>query len=362
MSKIQATGLQFLWIYHILFSVVFYFYLQENGGDAIRYWNLTADISQGAEGWMGYWGRGTFFIQWLNYIPSEVFGSGFLFGNVLYGFISFLGIREIYLVAVKYWPVTSSKWFEMAWLGVFFLPNLHFWSAGVGKEALLILGLGLAVKGLDNLPKFWIHLIIGVVLSFWVRPIAGLVLGGVVWVCFLLQHGISVSVKSVVSAMVLVAGFFALDRIFLAMHLEEYSLEGLRQFNAGQMEFLRGFGAGSEVPMDDYGWGNKLWTFYFRPFWGEVWDIWSLAAVVENSIGFILMIGLVLGLVYGWYRKIPIVIPRVFYAGLAVMVLMGVVYCMTLNNLGIMVRMRSTYVVFLYLSGVFVISKYVRNR
>lgn len=351
LSKVQGIGLQLLWIYHLLFSFVFYYYLQKNGGDAIRYWNLTADVSQSAESWMGFWGRGTFFIQWLNYIPSKFLGLGFLIGNVLYASVSFLGIRDIYRVAVGNWPEASPKWMEIVWLGLFFLPNLHFWSAGVGKEALLILGMGWAVKGMANLPKHWLFLVLGVLLSFWVRPIAGVVLGGVAWVYFLFQVGISVRIKSAVSILVVVVGILALNKVFIAMHLEEYSLEAVGQFIAGQQEFLRGFAAGSEVPMESYGWGQKLWTFFFRPFWHEVRDFWDLAAALENTLAFVLLIGLVLGQGYAWYKKKRVSVPGVFYAGLAVMVLMGVVYALTLNNLGIMVRMKSTYMVFLYLIG-----------
>lgn len=349
LTKIQETGLQVLWNFHFLIAFVFNFYLQKNGGDAIRYWELTADVSQNPVSWMDYWGSRTFFIQWLNYIPSKVFGLGFLFGNILYAFFSFLGIREIYLVAVKYCPETSSKWIQIGWLGLFFLPNLHFWSAGVGKEALLVLGMGWAVKGMGDLPRHWIFLVLGVLLSFWVRPIAGVVLGGVAWVYLLFQPGISLPAKSAVSILVMAVGILALNRVFVSMHLEEYSLEAVLQFIAGQQEFLRGFGAGSEVMMEEYGWGQKLWTFFFRPFWHEVRDFWDLATVVENTLAFVFLIGLVLGQVYAWYKKIRLSIPGVFYAGLAVMVLMGVVYALTLNNLGIMVRMKSTYMVFLYL-------------
>lgn len=351
LTKIQETGLQVLWNFHFLIAFVFNFYLQKNGGDAIRYWELTADISQNPVSWMDYWGSRTFFIQWLNYIPSKVFGLGFLFGNVLYAFVSFLGIREIYLVAVKYWPETSSKWIQIGCLGLFFLPNLHFWSAGVGKEALLVLGMGWAVKGMGDLPRHWIFLALGVLLSFWVRPIAGVVLGGVAWVYLLFQPGISLPAKSAVSILVVAVGILALNRVIISMHLEEYSLDAVLQFIAGQQEFLRGFGAGSEVNMEEYGWGQKLWTFFFRPFWHEVRDFWDLAAVVENTLAFVLLIGLVLGQVYAWFKKRRVPVPGVFYAGLAVMVLMGVVYALTLNNLGIMVRMKSTYMVFFYLIG-----------
>lgn len=351
MSKIQAWGLQFLWVYHFLFSFVFYYYLQKNGGDAIRYWDLTADLSQGASTWWEHWGRGTFFLQWFNFVPSKVFGLDFLFGNVLYACISFLGIREIYLVGVKYWPEASPKWIEWGWLGLFFLPNLHFWSSGVGKEAFLILGLGWAVRGLADFPRHWILMVFGVLLSFWVRPISGLVLGLVVWLGLLSEKRISVLYKIGFSLLILLAVAYAVERIFVAMHLEEISLSALRQFSAGQMEFLRGFGAASEVPMEEYSWAAKLWTVLFMPIWTDIRDFWDLAAVMENSLAFLLLLGLVFGLAYGWFTKINMDIPGVLKLGLVMAILMGIVFSLTLNNLGIMMRMKSTYMLLCYLAA-----------
>jgi hypothetical protein len=352
LTKSQGSGLQLLWIYHILFSFLFYYYLNKNGGDAIRYWALEADVSQNAESWMAHWGRGTFFIQWLNYIPSKVLGLGFLFGNVVYGVLSFLGIREIYLMAIKYWPENASRWVSKVSICLFFLPNLHFWSSGVSKEALLILGMGLAFKGLADLPKQWVWLVMGVVLSFWVRPIAGFVLGGVVWFYILFQPEFSFKWKMAISLVSLVVGALALERLVIAMHMEEVSIAALLQFSAAQLEFLRGFGAGSEVPMETYSWSQRLGTFFFRPFWNDIRDIWDLAAAIENSIAIVLLVGLISGLLFAWYQKVGISIPKVLYVGLGVLVLMGIVYAMTLNNLGIMMRMKSTYMLFFYLFAV----------
>ncbi|MCH6202093.1 hypothetical protein MMU07_21125 [Aquiflexum sp. LQ15W] len=343
--------LQVLCVYHFLFAIVFHHYLLKNGGDAIRYWDLTADLSQKASTWGEYWGRGTFFLQWFNFLPSKVFGLGFLFGNVLYAFISFFGIREIYLVAVKYWPVSSPKWIEMGWLGLFFLPNLHFWSAGVGKEAFLILGLGVAIRGFSDWPRHWILVIIGTLLSFWVRPVAGLALGLVVWAAILLHKEISVPYKAGLSLLVLVAGIVAVQRIYVAMHLEEYSFSALRAFSAGQMSFLREFGAGSEVDMEGYSWGEKLWTVFFRPFWTDIRDFWDVASVMENSFALLLFIGFVIGTVYSWFTKKVNSVPYVFYLGIALTILMGIVFTLTLNNLGIMMRMKSTYMLLCYLGA-----------
>jgi hypothetical protein len=188
-------------------------------------------------------------------------------------------------------------------------------------------------------------------LSFWVRPIAGLVLGLVVWLGLLSEKGISVPYKIGFSFLVLLAAAYAVDRIFVAMHLEEISLSALRQFSAGQMEFLRGFGAVSEVPMQDYSWPLKFWTVFFMPIWTGVRGFWDLAAAWENSLALLLLLCLLFGLAYRWFTKINVFVPRVLILGLLLTILMGIVFSLTLNNLGIMMRMKSTYMLLCYLAA-----------
>jgi hypothetical protein len=176
----------------------------------------------------------------------------------------------------------------------------------------------------------------------------------------LFQKGISLPQKNIISILVLIAGFFAVDRILVAMHVEEYSLSALREFSAGQLAFLRGFGAGSELPMEDYTWPQKLWAVFFRPFWMDIKDFWDVAAVLENSISLLLWVVLLVGFLYSWKNKLLLGFPPVFYAGLILAVLMMLVFALTLNNLGIMMRMKSTYTLFCYLPAWRVI--YLMNK
>lgn len=315
----------------------------------MRYWALEAEGVENPDHWMGYWGQRTHFVQWLNYIPAKVLGLDFLAGNVLYAAFSFLGIREVYfwMLQIRYNPIKA--WMEWGLMGIFLLPNLHFWSAGVGKEALLLVGLVWALKGFVSLKDHWKVAVVGVLLSFWVRPLQGVVLGGMLGLYFFWQKEIPVKLKvSVGLGMAVVMGL-GIWMLLQYMHLETLSFQGLMAFSSGQMDFLKGFGAGSEIPMETYSVFEKGFALFFRPFWGEVDRFWQIAAALENSVALLLVLGLLAVLPFYFKRKEKFTIPPFLWAGLVFGLLMAVAFAFTLNNLGIIMRMKSTYMVFVYL-------------
>jgi hypothetical protein len=349
LSKKDSIWLQVLWVYHFGFAFVFHYYILQNGGDAWRYWALEAEEVGNPDHWMGYWGQRTHFVQWLNYIPSRVLGLDFLGGNVLYAAFSFLGIREMYFWMLQTRSKDNRPWIQWGMLGIFFLPNLHFWSSGVGKEALLFVGLVWAVKGFVSLEDHWKVAWIGILLSFWVRPLQGVVLGGMLGLFFFWKREIPVGIKLVGGLAMSVVMALGIWRILQYMHLEEFSFRGLMAFSSGQMEFLKGFGAGSEIPMESYGVLERGFALFFRPFWGEVDGFWQMAAALENSVGLLLGLGLLFVLPLYFYRKEKLLVPPFLWAGLVFGLAMAMAFAFTLNNLGIIMRMKSTYMLFFYL-------------
>jgi hypothetical protein len=347
LSKKDGLWLQALWVYHFGFALVFYYYILQNGGDALRYWALEAEGVENPDRWMGYWGQRTHFVQWLNYVPAKVLGLDFLAGNVLYAAFSFLGIREVYFWMLRIKPIKS--WMEWGLIVIFFLPNLHFWSGGVGKEALLLVGLVWALKGFVSLEDHWKVAGIGVLLSFWVRPLQGVVLGGMLGLYFFWQKEIPGRIKLGVGLAMAVVMAVGIWRILQYMHLEELSIKGLMAFSSGQMDFLRGFGAGSEIPMESYSVFEKGFALFFRPFWTEVAGVWQMGAALENSLALLLALGLMAVLPTYFVRKIKFPIPPFLWAGLIFGLLMALAFAFTLNNLGIIMRMKSTYMLFFYL-------------
>lgn len=346
----EETLLQILSAYHLLFAGVFTWYLKENGGDALRYWALVADISQNPVHWMDYWGHGTLFLQWLHYWPSKIFGLEFWFGNVLYAGICWLGIREIFSLMRPHIASSGNRVIEASGWLILFLPNMHFWTAGVGKEAWLLLGTAMVLKGLSMLGSHWIYVLLGLLLAFWVRPAFGIVLGAVSFVFVLADRDLGTKTKVLIAALGFVAGSLGIWKLSVMMHLDEISLTAIFRFSESQFDFLAGFQANSEIPMAEYNWLQRIWALLYRPSIWEASGFWSFAAALENSVGLFLTILGMVALFFIQKSKLPVLLPRFLIIAIFVCVGMCVVYGLTLNNLGIIMRMKSTYMIFWYFS------------
>lgn len=346
----EATLLQILSAYHLLFAGVFSWYLKENGGDALRYWALVADVSQNPVHWMDYWGHGTFFLQWLHYWPSKFFGLEFVFGNVLYAGISWLGIREIFSLMRPHIASSGNRGIEASGWLILFLPNMHFWSAGVGKEAWLLLGMAMVLKGFSALRSHSIYVLLGLLLAFWVRPAFGIVLGAVSFVFVLADRDFGTKTKVLIAALGFVAGSLGIWKLSVMMHLDEISLTAIFRFSESQFNFLAGYQANSEIPMAEYNWLQRIWALLYRPSIWEASGFWSFAAALENSVGLFLTILGMVALFFIQKSKLPVLLPRFLIIAIFVCVGMCVVYGLTLNNLGIIMRMKSTYMIFWYFS------------
>ncbi len=131
--------LYYLWGYHLLFCLIFWYYVNNYGGDALIYWQIQPGqlqkyLSQGP---------GTGFMFVLNYPLVIHLGLSFLSGSILYASVGFLGFLFLYLSIVEIIEtnirVASINFFPF----ILFLPNLHFWSSGVSKDSLIFFGIGL---------------------------------------------------------------------------------------------------------------------------------------------------------------------------------------------------------------------------
>ncbi|WP_198675318.1 hypothetical protein [Pleomorphovibrio marinus] len=332
--------------YHLIFSLFYHSYILTHGGDSLGFWELSISNYRTAERWMDYFEYGNFFMQWLNYVPFKILGMSYFAGNLLYGFLGFLAFAELFRLGYHYWGLSKEWAWENSWVLLLFLPNLHFWTAGVGKETLLWLGLVLCLRWCSFPQKYWYLALFGIFLSFMVRPIHGALLVGVFAVWMVFGSGIaSKKYKWVGLGVLLLGSVVSLKVLLRQTHLTELNFSSILAFFSSQQKFLEGFGADSYLEMAEMNFLERFWAVLFRPLPWEAVGFWQWAAALENSIFLVLVItALWFLLIKGKRPKLP----AFLYAGLALTVMMMAIYAMTLNNFGIFMRMKSIFVVFFY--------------
>ncbi|MGD8331263.1 MAG: hypothetical protein PVJ49_17665 [Acidobacteriota bacterium] len=251
----------------------------------------------------GYWfgGRGwwgTDFLRKVSGLVVSVTGPTIRGEFLAFSLLSFLGL---YAIAVAFWRVAGDeearRFATLLWLW----PSLWFWPASVGKEAIILLGIGLATVGYvgrDARPQ-WGIMFSGLLLVFCVRPHVAVVLvmaaGIAQWLASWKDGGARKIVEAVAITVVVVGTlYFARG----ALGLQDADLEGMQEFVAFRASQtvqggsnLGGLPSGPLAPLQGF---VNVWM---RPFlWeahnvtgliaaGEMLLLWALVAYFWPSIG-----------------------------------------------------------------------------
>lgn len=146
-------------------------------GDALRYDGVGAEIANSFHRGettiveLLAVGRGTAFMEDLTGIVYTIIGPSELGGFLIYSWIGFWGLFLFHRAALIGFPEADQRRYALL---VFFLPSLLFWPSSIGKEAVMLLSLGVCAYGsarlIERRPLGWLALLVGLGLGYLVRP------------------------------------------------------------------------------------------------------------------------------------------------------------------------------------------------
>ena len=186
--------------------------------DASRYDDLGADIASRFRsgdlslGELLSFGRSTEFIADLTGAIYAAMGPSRLGGFLVFAWIGFWGLFLFHRAALVGLPDGQQRRYAAL---VFFLPSMLFWPSSTGKEAVMMLSLGLCALGAarfcERRRRAWLPLLAGLGISYMLRPHLGAVVLGalVVAVVFRRRAGrppVFGPVGRIVSVVILSAG------------------------------------------------------------------------------------------------------------------------------------------------------------
>ncbi|MFV0309491.1 MAG: hypothetical protein ACK5OX_17305 [Desertimonas sp.] len=161
--------------YYVSFSLY-------GSGDALQYDLLGADIANAFHRGdltvtdVVSLGHGTQFVTDFTGLVYTVIGPSHLGGYLVYSWLGFWGLFLFHRAALVGLPEGNQRRYALL---VCFLPSLVFWPSSIGKEALMMLSLGVCALGtarlLERRRGAWPTLIVGLTLSYLVRPHVGVV-------------------------------------------------------------------------------------------------------------------------------------------------------------------------------------------
>jgi len=324
---------------HFLIGIAFFFYTRNGGGDAWGYWVHSQNMTS-----VNFWSylfesKGTFFIYSINYIPANILGMSFFANTMFYSLLGYIGIVFFYLTAIKVIPYNSKyKGYRLFPL-LFFLPNLHFWSSGVGKDTLLFLCIGMFTYAMLNIIKRIPLLILSLLLSYLIRPHITLFLFIGFALAFLFDSKVSGFRRLILTIILIGASLAILPAVMEFAKIEEATVDSFDQFSENKAEALSRSHTGSSVDISSYPFPLKVFTFLYRPFFFDINGIPAVIASFENLILLLLTFKIFKSKPRKTFNAAPFVIK-----GLLFFLIIGTLaFSQSLGNVGIMIRMRNMF-------------------
>ena len=273
-SKTLPVGLKengkVLLVIHILTTIAYYFFIMNNGGDAYRYWKVGTSLNFDQAIDLLLSSKGTYFMEAFNYFFSGFLGIGFFANSCIFGLLGYVGLLLFYKVTLHFVQYNTKVLGIKVFPFVFYMPMLHFWCSGVGKDTLILVCIAAVVYASIDLQKRYILLAFGILFSFLIRPHITLMLLMAYGMAYLVSNEQALSKRIFLSLILLVAGLAILPSVLEFANIGEASVESFNDFSSNQAQVLNRTSSGSGVDISNYPLPIKWLTFLFRPFFASL--------------------------------------------------------------------------------------------
>lgn len=348
-----------LFFFHFTVAIAFNFLVANGGGDAIVYWNFPKTNNLDAVWEVIERGSASGVVYLINYIPSHVLELSFFTGNMAYALLGFLGFIYLYRISKTAFPETSYfSGFKIFGIPLFpwiwFLPNLHFWSSGIGKDTLLFFCVTLFVYSLQYIKKRFLGLVISALLSLIIRPHITLFL----IVSFGIGYTLDGRLKSYQKAIIFLmfAAFFGsiFNYVLDFVQLESLETQSIEEYTSNKAAKLNQADSSSGLDISGYPYPLKVFTFLYRPLFFDVNGVLAILASLENLILLLFTIKILRGKPIKNFKRADFLLK-----GTIIYFVLGALsFSLILGNLGIMLRQKNMFYPLFFLFGFWV---YYRN-
>ncbi len=341
-----------LFFYHLVFWGIYYAYATFNPSDSNGYF-----LRPQADGnWFNYFGTSTTFIEFMSWPFINLLGFNYEMMMLLFAWFGYLGFVYAYLFFRENIPVkiTVFKRFDLLTLILFF-PNMHFWTASLGKGAPIFLGLMLFAYAIKNPKSRLFPLILGSLLIYYIRPhVFMFVAVGTVLGYMSGKEKISFGKKLFVYIALIGGLVLVQDTILGVVGLEgsEDVVGDFTDFSDTRSESLGASGSG--VDMSSYPLPVKFFTFWFRPLFFDAPGILGLITSVENLMYLLLFFKILKKDFIKFIKNSPVAVKM----SLVVFLLASFAMTFIMSNLGIIMRQKSMVMYFAF----FVIYYYLAQK
>lgn len=320
-----------LLLYHLIFSWAAWKVVSEESGDALRYWFVGEDVSRME--WSRFLNPGTDVVKLLTFPLVRYLHLPFWSGFVLFSLFSGWGFLRLWGLVTRI--AVGRQWLLALGYCCLLMPNLHFWTSLIGKEALLFVPVVFLTEEIYE-KRYYSLRLWGCVLAIGlIRPhVAGLLIvaltGALLW-----KGGFSLKMKAFITggaAIILAAFLYLLKEITHAEHGLWTKVSRLYQAHITVLQHTDAY-----VPLDRYPLPGKIFTVLFRPLPFEESGFYYTAVAFDNLF-LLLLSGLALFSGIRNFRKAKNSVFICF--SLSFILLFSVMYGYAYANYGLLLRTK----------------------
>lgn len=279
LSRRDVTFLFYLFPYHQLFSILKGMYVSRYGGDARRYWYLS-ESNLVEQSWQQAYGIGTDFIFFLTYPLVNYLGISYYPGNLLFGLIGFGGCVLCFLIVRRFTPDSI----KIRGIPVFpyflLLPNLHFWTGGIGKDALIFPGILLYFYALGGISRKFMWALASLTYVFHIRPHIAMFMIIATFLAVLVDRKLRADLKVLLFGSSMAATAYLVGRVAEYLKLDELDLANIRSLSEKSLQRLsegQGSAVDVQLPLP-----ARIFTTLYRPLFFDANGVLGVFASLEN--------------------------------------------------------------------------------
>ena len=338
---VSTKTLNNLFLYHLFFFGVYYATTIFSASDSQEYYRKASEIGGN---WNIIANTSTRFID--NFAaPFAYLGLSYESLMLLFSWFGYIGFVYAYLFFRENIPVnvTVFKKYDLLTL-LLFLPNMHFWTASLGKGSLIFMGLMLFAFAIKRPRKRFLTLLIGGFFVYKIRPAVMLfVLGGVMIGLLTGREKLGIGTRIIVVLASIAFLYSASSTILGSVEIDQNSenvVDDFQDYANAQSDRLETSRSG--VDMQSYSLPFKLFTFWFRPLFVDSPGILGLFSSAENLVYLLLF--------YNLFNRrfIPFIIKAPYMVKMSAITFLVASYAMTfvMSNLGIIMRQKTMVMYF----------------
>jgi hypothetical protein len=352
--------LNYLLAYHLIFSLIFTWYILNFGGDSKGYWliNTMEQVKIANPTWDKYFGASTTFILWLTYVPSKIIGLEYITGNILFGFLGFLGIRYLFVMTASFFPANHNVLNFPMFPIIFYFPNLHFWTAGVGKDSICFWGIAWFLFAVQDYKKRWWQGAIALFFVYMARPHMGQALIAGAAIAIILGSEIKYGYKISLGLIAFAGSIYLSSSTLKFLHLDEFSIEAMGALADKTSGLLNSGRVGSGVNISSYSLPMRVFTYLFRPLFFDAHNILALVSSLEN----LLYLYLSFFIYRNWSPEALRDMPVFLKTGIIVFIPTMFAFANSLGNLGAIMRMKNMTMIYFLLFCFYLIAHHKKTK